>query len=198
MKTRVFTITVAILAATLGGVGAPAFAGSFHLTGGVSADYLRGPDAQQIIDSFASPSQPPFSGVGWEVIIGKVGFGGEYDANFIRSSQGTWWVDWYTQPLFVSWHPFRTGSVLDPFVQAGLGSAGRAFMGQWMGSVSDNMRISVFPFVAGGLALDLSGVLLSGKVSYAPFMSPPPGTAFSDYPLGNVQVTLGAGIAIDW
>ncbi len=198
MKTRAFTITVAILAATLGAIGAPGFAGSLHLTGGVSTDYLRGPNAQQIIDSFASPSQPPFSGVGWEVIIGKVGFGGEYDASFIRAGQGTWWVDWYAQPLFLSWHPFRAGSVLDPFVQAGLGSAGRAFVGDWAGNLSSNLYISIFPFVAGGLALDLSGFLLSGKVSYAPFMSPPPGTVFNDYPPGNVQVTFAAGIAIDW
>lgn len=58
--------------------------------------------------------------------------------------------------------------------------------------------ISIFPFVAGGLSLDLSGFLLSGKVSCVPFMTPPPASAFDNYPLGNFQVTLGAGIAIDW
>jgi hypothetical protein len=29
-------------------------------------------------------------------------------------------------------------------------------------------------------------------------MTPPPATVFSNYPLGSVQVTLSAGIALDW
>jgi hypothetical protein len=55
-------------------VSTPTFANSVHLTGNLQADYLKA--AHQIIGTFTSPDQPPFAGVGWEVIIGKVGFGG--------------------------------------------------------------------------------------------------------------------------
>jgi hypothetical protein len=73
------------------------------------------------------------------------------------------------------------------------------YLQEWPESaVSDNLYISIYPFVAAGLGLDLSGFLLSGKVSYAPFMSAPPASPISSYPLGNIQVTLSAGIAIDW
>jgi len=198
MKTRALAMMVVLLTGILAAIGVPASAGSVHLTGSLSADSLQRLGPPQSINSFTGPSQPPFAGVGWEVIVGRVGLGGEYDVNFTRSAPGSWWVDWYAQPLFLSWHPFRTGSVVDPFAQAGLGSAGRVFIDQWTGSAADNMLISIFPFVAGGLSLDLDGFLVSGKVSYAPFMTPPPATAFSNYPMGNFQVTLGAGIAIDW
>ena len=159
---------------------------------------MKGPSAQQIIDTFSSPGQPPFGGVGWEVIIGRVGFGGEYGASFSRTSQGPWWVDWMTQPLFLSYHPFRSGYFLDPFIQAGVGCAGRVYLDQWTGDATGNLYLSIYPFVAAGLSLDLSGFLVSGKVSYAPFMTSPPAPSISSYPLGNVQVTLAAGIAIDW
>ena len=199
MRTRIFAITAAIVASVLAATGTSGFANSVHLTGGLSADYLRGPSARQIIDSFTGPSQSPFTGFGWEVIIDRVGFGGEYDVDFTRTTQGLWWLDWYSQPLFLSYHPFKTrATVLDPFVQAGLGSAGRVFMGEWTGNPATNLYLSLFPFIAGGLSLDLSGFLLSGKVSYAPFMTPAPATSFNEYPLGNVQVTFSAGIALDW
>ncbi|MGA2766030.1 MAG: hypothetical protein ABSG17_22035 [Spirochaetia bacterium] len=199
MRTRAFILPVAFFAVIiLAAIGAPAFAGSVHLTGSLSADFLKGPSAQQIIDSFTSTGQPPFSGFGWEVIIGKVGLGGEYDASFFRTTTGAWWLDWYSQPLFLSYHFFRTGYFLDPFLQAGLGGAGRVHLDEWTGSDASNLYISIFPFIAGGLSLDLSGLLLSGKVSYAPFMTPPPATVFSNSPLGSVQVTLSAGIALDW
>ncbi len=191
MKTGALAVTATILAAALALSAGPAFAGSARLTGNYST-------ARQSIDAFAGPSQPPFCGVGWELVLGRVGLGGEYDVSFTRPVQGAWWLDWYTQPLFVSWHPFRTGSVVDPFVQAGVGCAGRVFIDEWTGSAASNLQLSIFPFVAGGLALDLSGFLLSGKVAYVPFMTAPPATVFSAYPLGNVQVTIAAGIAVDW
>jgi len=199
MRTRASAIAAATFALAISALSAPVFAGSVHLTGNLQADYLKGPNAQQIIDSFTSPGQSPFAGVGWEVIIGKVGFGGQYGASFTRTPQGTWWLDWDAQPLFLGYHFFRTGYFLDPFVQAGLGCAGRVYLEDWPRSaLSNNLFISIYPFVAAGLGLDLSGFLVSARVSYAPFMSAPPASPITAYPLGNVQVTLSAGIAIDW
>ncbi|HUI70521.1 MAG TPA: hypothetical protein VL354_08345 [Spirochaetia bacterium] len=199
MRTRLSAITAATFALAISALCAPVFAGSVHLMGNLQADYLKGPSAQQIIDSFTSPGQPPFYGVGWEVIINKVGFGGDYAVDFTRTPLGTWWLDWNARPIFLGYHFFKSGYFLDPFVQAGVGCAGRVFLQKFPRTqVSDNLYISIYPFVAAGLGLDLSGFLMSAKVSYAPFMSAPPASPITEYPLGNVQVTLSAGIAIDW
>ncbi len=199
MRFRASAITAATFALAIAAIGTPVFAGSVHLTGNLQADFLKGPSAHQIIDTFTSPGQPPFAGVGWEVIIDRVGFGGDYSASFTRTPMGSWWLDWLAQPLFLSYHFFRSGHTLDPFVQAGVGCAGRVYLQDWpQTQVSDNLSISIFPFVAAGLGLDLSGLLVSAKMSYAPFMSAPPASPISSYPLGNVQMTLSAGIAIDW
>lgn len=188
---------IAILTAAL--AGAPCFAGSVHLTGNLSADFLRGTSVQTIIGTFASPDQPLFAGVGWEIIIGKVGFGGDYMASFIRQpGSGWWWADWYAAPLFLSYHPLRQGYFLDPFVQAGVGCAGRVFLHEWIGAARNNLFLSIFPFIAAGLDLNLDGLLVGTKVSYAPFMSPPPATDFDNYPLGAIQVTLSVGVALNW
>jgi len=199
MKFRASAITAATFAFAVAALGTPTFAGSVHLTGNLQEDFPKGTSGQQIIDSFASPDQPPFSGVGWEVIIGKVGIGGDYGAVFTRTPRDTWWLDWIAQPLFLSYHFLRTGYFLDPFVQAGLGCAGRVYLQEWPETaVSSNLFISIYPFVAAGIGLDLSGLLVSTKVSYAPFMSAPPASPIYAYPLGNFQVTVSAGVALDW
>ena len=180
-------------------ISTPVFAGSVHLTGNLQADYFKGPGAQQSISSFPDPGQPPFCGLGWEVVIDKVGFGGDYSAAFTKTPQQTWWLDWLAQPIFLSYHFFRSGYTLDPFLQAGVGCAGRVYLQAWpKTAISNNLFISIFPFVAAGLGLDLGGFLLSAKASYAPFMSAPPGSPITSYPLGNVLVTFSAGAAIDW
>lgn len=203
MKIRAHALPAAAVAATfvvliLAAAGSPCFAGSVHLTGSLSADFLSGTSTQGIIGTFASPDQPLFGGVGWEVILGRVGFGGEYLASFLRAADSTWWLDWYAQPLFLSFHPLRSGFTLDPFVQAGLGCSGRVFLHHWSGSPYSNLYLSIFPFVAAGLSLNLDGFLIGTKVSYAPFMTPPPATSFQNSPLGPVQVTVSAGVALDW
>lgn len=199
MKLRASAITAAAFAFALAAFGTPGFAGSVHLTGNLQADFLKSPSGQQIIDSFVGPDQPPFAGVGWEVIVGKVSIGGDYSAVFTRTPQSTWWLDWITQPLFLGYHFFKSGYFLDPFVQAGIGCAGRVYLQDWPETaVSNNLFISIYPFLAAGIGLDLSGFLVSTKVSYAPFMSAPPASPISAYPLGSVQVTVSAGVALDW
>jgi len=203
MKSRASALPVAAVAAAISLVitaaaAAPCAAGSVHLTGSLSQDFLRGTSAQTIIGTFTGPEQPRFAGLGWEVILGKVGFGGDYMASFLRAPDTQWWLDWYAQPLFLSFHPLRRGFALDPFVQAGLGSAGRVLLHRWTGTPDSNLFLSVFPFVAGGLDLNLDGFLIGAKVSYAPFMTPPPATAFDNAPIGQIQATVSVGIALDW
>jgi len=193
MKTRTLAILIVLAA-----FAAPCFAGSVHLAGNLGANFFKGPTAQQVVNTFADPEQPLFGGFGWEVILGKLGFGGDYSVDFFRTPLSQWWLDWYGQAFFLSFHPLKSRILFDPFLQVGLGSAGRVFLGAWTGPAPANLSLSLFPFVAGGVSLNLDGFLLGAKVSYAPFLTPPPATDFANAPIGNIQVTLSAGIALGW
>jgi hypothetical protein len=193
MKTKALAMLIALACSST-----PCFAGSVHLTGNLGSDFSKGPTAQQVISTFTDPAQQPYGGFGWEVVLGKMGFGGDYSVSFFRNDASQWWLDWYGQPLFISFHPLRSRMLLDPYLQAGLGSAGRVFLGEWSGPAPSNLYLSIFPFAAAGLSLNLEGFLVGAKVSYAPFLTPPPATGFSNAPIGNIQVTLSVGVALGW
>ena len=48
--------------------------------------------------------------------------------SFFRDAFTQWWLDWYAPALSLSYHPFGGNSFLDPFLQAGIGSAGRVML----------------------------------------------------------------------
>ncbi len=193
-------LVVCILA--LAAFGAPCFAGAVQLTGSLSADFLSGPSAGDIIDTFSLGGQPVFWGVGGEVVLHRVGFGGDYMVSFFQSPEGAWWLDWYAPALFVSFHPIGVNRFIDPFFDAGFGCAGRVFLGPatsyWPLSATGLPSISLFPFVAGGISLNLDGFLLKAKATYTPFVTPIPVTILPAYPLGEVQVAITAGFSINW
>ncbi len=160
-----------------------------------------------------------FWGPSWEVIIDNVGFGMNYLVKFDRLSTGLeypsydWSLDWLGD-LFVSYHVFGVGRLLDPFIAVGFGNAGRVDVdanngywvetspGEWdyvygshtgQGVVSN---MSLYPYIGAGLALDLGGVVLGSRVDYRPFVMPVPATQFPDYPLTNIQVVFTAAFAL--
>jgi hypothetical protein len=188
--------------------GAPAFAGghgtpwhsggAVRLTGNLSADILGSASASQSVSTFAVGSQPLFWGFGWEVILGKVGFGGDLGVSFFQDAGAQWWLDWFAPALFASYHPLGASSFLDPFVEVGVGCAGRVMMARYPMRTPPGLELSLFPFVAGGLNFNLDGFLLGAKVSYTPFVSPVPVTSIPGYPLGSLQVTLSAGVSLGW
>lgn len=116
--------TFLVLVLALAALGMPCFAGAVHLTGNVSADFLGGNSAPQIINTFTVGDQPLFWGFGWEVIIDHFGFGGDYLVSFYQDAGEHWWLDWYAPALFLSFHPLGGRSFLDPFLQVGIGSSG--------------------------------------------------------------------------
>jgi hypothetical protein len=197
MKSKFLVLVLALTA-----LGIPCFAGAVHLTGNVSADFLGGNSAQQIINTFTIGDQPLFWGLGWEVILGHVGFGGDYLVSFYRDAGERWWMDWCAPALFMSYHPFGGRAFFDPFLQVGIGSAGRVFLDRRHMSIypppTQDLFLSLFPFVGGGMALNLDGLLVSAKVIYTPYSSPIPVTDIPAYPLGKFQVNLSAGISLGW
>ena len=193
-------VKVLVLAVTLMTFCIPCFAGAFHLTGNLSADFIDVPSAQDIVATFQVGSQPLFRGTGWEVVLDRVGFGGDYAVSFLHGSAdpSSWWLDWYAPALYMSYHVFGSTAFIDPFVQVGLGCAGRVLLSSSGAAAADSLDLALFPFVAAGVSLDLDGLLLSAKASYTPYASPIPVTDIPAYPLGKVQVALSAGLSLGW
>jgi hypothetical protein len=193
MKTR-FLVIVLVLAA----FSVPCFASAVHVTGDVSADFLGGATTQQIVNTFAVGDQPLFWGFGWEVILGNVGFGGDYTVSFFRDAGAQWWVDWYAPALFLSYHPIGANHLIDPFVQLGVGSTGQVLLDIMSYNTTSGLSLSVFPFVAAGVNLNLGGFLLGLKAAYTPYSTEIPVTNIPGHPVGTFQVTATAGFAITW
>jgi hypothetical protein len=167
--------------------GAPAFAGVVRLTGNLSADIRGNSSDGQSVNTFTVAGQPLF----W-------GFGGDYGVSFFRDAGTQWWMDWCAPALFLSYHPLGAKSFLDPFFQVGVGSAGRVMLARRPLRAPDGLELSLFPFVAAGLAVNLDGLLLAAKAAYTPVTTPIPATDIPGRPLGTLQVTLSAGVSFGW
>jgi len=187
-----------VLALALAPFSSSLFAGAVHLTTDLSADFLPATSARQIVSTFAVADQPVLWGFGWEVIPGRLGFGGDYLVSFAQEVTTGWWLDWYAPALFLAWHPVGGNRFLDPYFQAGVGSAGRVRLSGLPGAVEPSLSLALFPFVAGGLNLNLDGLLIGAKAIYTPFKSAIPVTSIPVYPLGTFQVTVTAGVSLGW
>ena len=142
-----------------------------------------------------------YTSLGWEMVLDRIGFGVEADVLFGRAEAQQpedlydWWLDWNGEG-FLSYHLFGGGSGVDPFLRVGYGNAGRADLQENGYSEEDVTSLSLYPFVSGGVALDLGGLLLGAHADYRPIVNPVPATQFADYPLTTFQVTLFAGLVL--
>ncbi len=195
MRTRFLALALVLAVAA---IGAPCFAGALRLTGDLSASFFGGTTPQQIVNTFAVGDQPLFWGFGWEVILGRLGFGGDYTVSFFRDAGAQWWLDWIAPALYLSFHPLGGNRFIDPYVQAGMGAAGRVFLECPRWYPGQDLMLSLYPYLAAGLNFNLDGLLLGARASWTPFITPVPVTDIPGYPLGNLQVTLTAGLSIGW
>jgi hypothetical protein len=194
MKMKTIVVLLALAPLSL-----PAFAGAVHLTTDLSADFLPGTASTQSVATFSVGDQPVLWGFGWEIIPGKVGFGGDYMVSFSQGPGMGWWLDWYAPALFLGWHPIGPNRFVDPFAQVGIGSAGRVRLSDIPGTAVDpQVSLALFPFVAAGVSLNLDGLLIGGKAIYTPYKMGIPVTTIPTYQMGTFQVTLTAGISLGW
>lgn len=192
-KTKAIVIT-ALLAfvATAGG-----FAQTRVLfTGDAVANFEQRPTATEVVDTFATSNQPLYWGLGFEVIHRHVGFGGLYTANFVRTTASDWWLDWYGEAFYFSYHLFRHRTLIDPFLSVGLGSAGRVWLGPSSMTGEASLLLSIFPVLSAGLGVNLDGLYLGGKMSYLPVVAPPPVSPFDNVPLGRFLFTASFGLSL--
>jgi hypothetical protein len=193
MKLKACVLALALVPAAM------PFAGAVHLTTDLSADFLQGTSAQQIVSTFAAADQPLLWGFGWEVIPHRMGFGGDYQVSFSQDAAAGWWLDWYAPALYLSYHPVGGLQFLDPFLEVGMGCAGRVFLSALPESdPSRALYLALFPFMAAGLSVNLDGLLIGAKVTYTPYKAQIPVTSIPVDPLGTFQVTLSACVSLGW
>jgi hypothetical protein len=185
-------LTALVFALTLFAAGLSATV-TVTLAGTVIADYDRTPDFEHFLSApFGSHS---FKGFQWDVAIDHVGLGGNYTVDFGKDASAFWWLDWYSVPFYVGYHLFGTGGFIDPFVEAGVGCVGQV-VPRAAGNTVTTLKISLFPSLVAGLALDLKPFLVSAKLAWAPGVSEIPFTSIPGYSLGGVQIALVAGFRI--
>ena len=122
-----------------------------------------------------------------------------------------WTFDWIST-INIGYHFARRWYLLDPFIEAGFGAAGRVDLIPYFESMehmsclaAGNLNcpdyknlsgLSLVGYIAAGLSLRLDMLYISGKLSYWPLNSPPPATQFMPYPLKQFQFAVSAGFVL--
>ena len=187
--------------------------GQFRIAGYASTPAESLPDASpEEWYRVAIPTDKTLSGWYWEVIFDHLGLGMHYGMRFneaaIETGESTdWYMDWKGD-FFLSYHILGGGSIIDPFVEFGWGNVGTALVTSptypdypdWEDEVEDGSAVALgfYNYFAGGLAIDLNGLLLGAKVSYVPseLNAPIPDSSIERYDLAPFEITLFGGVAL--
>ena len=195
--------TTILIGLLLAAMSAAAFGESFRLGTSVGAELLDRPTFESIQQEFDEGTNL-LSGLYWEVLRDHLGFGMTYLVDFQRldspypEMEYLWFVDWVGS--FDLRYHFFEDFFLDPFLEAGLGSAGRVDISSYeengLPGVEDPLQLSVFGQVGGGLAFRLSGLHLGARLLYRVFNNVPPATEFQPYPLKGFRFDLFGGFSL--
>ncbi|OHD75043.1 MAG: hypothetical protein A2V99_07610 [Spirochaetes bacterium RBG_16_67_19] len=195
--------TTILIGLLLAAMSAAAFGESFRLGTSVGAELLDRPTFESIQQEFDEGTNL-LSGLYWEVLRDHLGFGMTYLVDFQRldspypEMEYLWFVDWVGS--FDLRYHFFEDFFLDPFLEAGLGSAGRVDISSYqengLPGVEDPLELSLFGQVGGGLAFRLSGLHLGARLLYRVFNNVPPATEFQPYPLKGFRFDLFGGFSL--
>jgi hypothetical protein len=195
--------TTILIGLLLAAMSAAAFGESFRLGTSVGAELLDRPTFESLQREFDEGTNL-LSGLYWEVLRDHLGFGMTYLVDFQRldspypEMQYLWFVDWVGS--FDLRYHFFEDFFLDPFLEAGLGSAGRVDVSSYeengLPGVEDPLELSVFGQVGGGLAFRLSGLHLGARLLYRVFNDVPPATEFQPYPLKGFRFDFFGGFSL--
>ena len=195
MKATALALSLLVLASALGAQTRGST--RVDLDAVIGKDFADLPSCRQAASTFGSGT--PFGGFGWEVVMDHIGVGGSYAVAFSQNSQSGWWLDWNAPAIFTSYHLLGTRSLVDPFVDVGIGCAGRIYLGPSGtsdGRPGDGLALAIYPFVEAGAALVLDGFHLGARLGYALGKGAVPVTTIPEYPLGRFQATAFAGFSI--
>jgi len=181
---------------------------------GASADHVRvgligavefgeKPDCDAIVGQFHE-GENVLKGFYWEVIPDHVGYGMTCNFDFDRQQspfpevEYRWTMDWVATWDF-RYHPLRW-SFIDPFVELGLGGAGKVDITDYEeygldeDSARDPLYLSLFAQVGWGLGFRLGALNFGARIAYRFWNEPPPGTQFDPYPLEEFNVGVFGGL----
>jgi hypothetical protein len=199
MKTKAILIGLLLAAVSCGAV----FGDSFRLGASVGAELLNRPTFESIREQFDEGANL-LSGLYWEVLLDHLGFGMTYLVDFQSLASPypqldyLWFVDWVGS--FDLRYHFLEDFLLDPFLEAGLGSAGRVditcYEEHGLPEADSPLELSLFGQVGGGLAFRLSGLHLGARLLWRVFNEIPPATQFQPYPLKSFRFDLFGGFSL--
>ncbi len=159
------TICISLLLLVLAG---SAFAQQFLVTGQWS---MQG-SSENIINAAKAGQVTHLGGIGTELTFRHLGFGSTALVGFQKIAVDSWKIDWDLR-AYMSYHFFRPGSFLDPFIQAGGGAYGDVQV-QGNGCLeeswtSDQVNVAFYPHLGAGLGLKFRGGLyVSGQFNWRP------------------------------
>lgn len=165
-------------------------------------EFAERPDYDSIVERYHA-GDGLIPGFYWEVIPHHLGYGMTCQLVFDRQDSTVaelpyqWYLDWIATWDF-RFHPFRW-SFLDPFVELGLGSAGKVEItdydeyGVEPPSDRNPLHLSLFGQVGWGLGFRLGALNLGARMVYRFFNDPPPATQYEPYPLTDFHVDLFVG-----
>jgi hypothetical protein len=188
-------ITVVVFAGLLVAATAAAEV-QVRLTGSVALHFDEASSAGEPSNAFSLSDGEFFGGPGWEILVNHTGIGGNYLVSFFEDGAGVRYVDWVSEALFLSFHLFDPDFPLDPFVHLGLGAAGRSVADD-RDQQNDPATVSLFPMLVAGLGLDLGGLLVGTRLTWAPTAGPPTATDIVGYPVREYQVAFYGGVALE-
>jgi hypothetical protein len=173
----------------------------FGLIGGV--EFPEKPDYDTVVKEFHSGDNV-LKGFYWEVVPDHIGYGMTCNFLFDRTESlipevdYQWTMDWIGTWDF-RYHPLRW-SLIDPFVELGLGCAGRVDITDYEeygldeDLAQDPLLLSLFGQVGWGLGLRLGAINVGTRMVYRFWNEPPPGTQFEPYPLDAFDVGVFGGL----
>jgi hypothetical protein len=175
------------------------FAERFRL-GGVGGIELFDSPVNMIAEKNFNNNFEVYPGLYWEVMPGNLGFGMTYLGKFDRQPgtvPGTdyqWHFNWIGTWDF-RYH-FIKDSLFDPFLEAGIGNAGRVDItgyGPGQEDERDELIISNFGQAGGGLAFNLQEFNVGAKFLVRFLNKPLPATQYQAYPLKNFNLSIFGG-----
>jgi hypothetical protein len=196
-RTSILIVTFLVAGAAL------SFAGGFRIGAEVSAEFVERPDLESVMQEFDQRTNL-IPGLYWEYVGNHLGIGMTALLDVTRADAAApvyeeLWLDWISS-LDLRYHFLGPQAFLDPFIEAGLGVAGRSNLTDYealgVGTTDYSpTNLSLFSQVGAGLALKVSVFHVGAKAGWRFWNGAVPGTSYDPYPLKNITVGLFGGLA---
>lgn len=161
----------------------------FRLFGQVGKPVFGDLSYENLQHSFEN-QDPEIAGLGWELIIKNIGISGEAGlgtSGALDTPEALWR---FQATGAVNYHLFGAGSFIDPFVFAGLGSAGQVTM-----NPERQLAMNTHPVLGFGGNLDFRGFFLGSKVRWTPQIWDVPNSRVLPYAQNPLQLNIYAGFS---